>query len=175
MAAIAARVGGSKATLYNYFPSKESLFAALVRRECEEQLIAPLIQQGASEDPAEGLRQIGARFAAFTLSERALSLYRVVLAEACRFPDLGRAFYDNGPRRTAALLAEWIAEHRAGGRLAVEDASLAADQFMDLCRAGLVHRALWNIAPPPTEADLVRTVDAAVGVFIAAYGVAGER
>ena len=37
MATIAARVGGSKATLYNHFPSKEDLFAAVIREVCEGQ------------------------------------------------------------------------------------------------------------------------------------------
>jgi AcrR family transcriptional regulator len=175
MAAIAARVGGSKGTLYNYFPSKESLFAALVRRECETMLLDPLIQQGVADDPVEGLRQIGLSFTTATLGEHALSLQRLVVAEACRFPELGRAFYENGPKRYVSLVADWISQQAGRGRLRVADPDLAASQFLDLCRSNLMHKALWNVDPPPSAAARRRSVEAAVDVFMAAYGGAGAR
>ena len=175
MAAIASRVGGSKGTLYNYFASKESLFAALIHRECEVMLLDPLVQQAPSEDPADGLRHIGMRFTDFTLAEHALAFQRLVVSEAPRFPELGRAFYDNGPRRCIDLVARWLAEEAERGHLRIEEPARAASQFLDLCRSGLMHRALCMVDPPPDEAARRRSVDAAVSVFLSAYGVDGAR
>ena len=40
MSQVAARLGGSKGTLYNYFSSKEELFSAMVVEDCESEFLA---------------------------------------------------------------------------------------------------------------------------------------
>ena len=41
---------------------------------------------------------------------------------------------------------------------------------MDLCLSGLYKMRLWNVAPPPTEAQIDANVEAALATFMAAYG-----
>ena len=60
------------------------------------------------------------------------------------------------------------------GRLREADPVCAAEQFTDLCLSGLYRLRLWNVAPPPTEAQIQDNVDAAIATFMAAYGVQAD-
>src|SRR5688572_13353820 len=67
MAEISTRMGGSKATLYGYFPSKEALFLAIVNR-LAEQYVSPAVQrleESVADDVREALQRFGEQFLAF--------------------------------------------------------------------------------------------------------------
>jgi AcrR family transcriptional regulator len=170
MSAIAARVGGSKGTLYNYFPSKESLFAALMEAECEAEAWVTSALESRSETLEGMLRDIGRRFLDFVLSENVQNIHRLVIAESGRFPELGRAFYENGPRRGVDVMARWVASQMDAGRLRPGDPDRMATLFLELCKSGLHQRMLWNVEPAPSEAAKAANVETAVDVFLAAYG-----
>jgi len=170
MSAIAARVGGSKATLYTYFPSKEELFAAIIAEECRTGAAPALDELRRGGEVAEVLVRAGRKFMRFLTSEKVLALHRLVIAESIRFPELGRAFYEAGPQRGLQLLTEFMTEAMAAGKLRKADPELAAEQFINLCKAGHHQKCLWNIGCIPSEADIARNVDRAVETFMAAYG-----
>lgn len=170
MSTIAARVGGSKGTLYNYFASKEALFAEMVRSECQlEAAVAESLVQ-ADADMATALRALGGRLMRFIFSDAVQSIHRVVLAEAPRFPEVGRAFYENGPRlgieRIAGHLQRWMDE----GKLKQAEPVRASERFGELCKAGLYQRMMWRVEIP-TDAQIDANVDEAVAIFLAYYGV----
>jgi len=82
MSEIAARVGGSKGTLYNYFDSKEALFEAHVRESCGK--IGAMIVDFSDDRPVpEVLRQVGERYLDRIYSDFAIRTYQVIVAE-CR-------------------------------------------------------------------------------------------
>ena len=58
----------------------------------------------------------------------------------------------------------------SAGRLAPLDAELAADQFIQLCQADYYKAALFCVAPPADNAAVKRAVEAAVDMFLRAYG-----
>ena len=116
MSTIAAKVGGSKATLYNYFSSKEELFVAVVSRKCEHMQSLLYDAQVESGDFRSALQNFGEHFIALVLQEELVATYRMVMAECERFPELGRAFYDTGMKQGRARLAEYFEEAIAGGR-----------------------------------------------------------
>jgi AcrR family transcriptional regulator len=139
MSSIAARLGGSKGTLYNYFKSKEELFAAYVREECAR--TADGIFDGASgKDIAGRLSAIGERFLSHLLSERSVRTYQLVVAEAHRTPELARVFYEAGPAVGLERLTRVLEEARAEGEIEAVDCEVAALQFMALCRGNLHFR-----------------------------------
>ena len=173
MSAIAARVGGSKGTLYNYFPSKELLFAALMASECEsEPWKASMLKMDGADIRAD-LIEIGARFLEFVLSRKVMDFHRLVIAESGRFPELGRAFFDNGPRHSIAMIADWMGAQMQAGRLSRADPEHVATIFLELCKSGLHQRMLWNVEPMPSADAMAANVQRAVSVFLAAYGAEG--
>ena len=170
MSLIAARVGVSKGTLYNYFPSKETLFTAVVREHCALMHTGVYDFDLHDRDVERVLRTLGVRYATAILSEEVQALHRLVVAESCRFPEIGKALYDAGPRPGLARLASYIDQAMAAGRLRPADPARAAEQLMDLYLSGLYKMRLWNVAPFPSGAEISANVDAGLATFMAAFG-----
>jgi AcrR family transcriptional regulator len=169
MSTIAARVGGSKGTLYNYFRSKAELFVAVIQNQCE--LTQAELFDVPDLDIRSHLTLLAGRFARLMLSEEIITVHRIVVAEAVRFPEIGEALYEAGPKRGKARMIAYFERAIADGRLKPCNPGLAAEQAMELTLAGLYRRRLWNVGPPPTEAEIDANVEAAVDAFMSIYGV----
>jgi AcrR family transcriptional regulator len=171
MSSIAARLGGSKATLYNYFRSKEELFAAYVREECGRFADGIFhVSEGDGEDVASRLFKVGERFLTHVMSDWAMRVFQLVIAEAHRTPELARVFYEAGPAVGTARLTQMLEEAKARGEIEAEDCEVAAQQFMSLCRGTLHFRYSLNIIPRPDAAQIQATIEEAVRTFMARYG-----
>lgn len=169
MARIAAVAGVSKGTLYNHFDGKAALFTAYVGGKCDEYLAHVFDSAGHGGDPAAVLRGIGKRMVQMMLSDVGLAIYRVVIAEAAKFPALARGFFEAGPARAIAFMAEWLAEETRRGRLCVPDPAFAAEQFFNLCQTRLVLRRKLEMLPDPPERDIDGVVEAAITMFLRTY------
>ncbi len=167
MEAIARAADVSKATLYAHFESKDRLFATIVQVACRENLMPDDALPDGDLDVEAELTGIGGRILRFFLRERSLAIHRLVVAESVRFPELGRAFYDNGPAAGRTSLAAWMARLDA---LAVPEPGVAAEQFLGLLRSGLYLRATLGLTPAPDEAAIDAAVRAAVRTFLRAFG-----
>ena len=172
MDAIAESAGVSKMTLYRYFDSKEALFAGVIADLCEG--IVAVDPGAALEDlpPEEALTRFARRLMATVYAPETLALHRVVLAEGMRFPELGRLFYDSGPGRNIAALADYLASHKDDPRLAISDPQKAAEQFSELVRGYTHLRLLLGIEAPPDAAAREALIAEAVARFI---GQGGRR
>jgi AcrR family transcriptional regulator len=175
MSAIAARVGGSKGTLYNYFKSKEALFEAYVQRHCAWQQEAMFALLTPDTEIGEALRQFGASYLASVFSEFSLRNFRLVIAEAERAPAIGRSFYEAGPRAGVARLAAHLRERAQHGELSLADPMAAAHQFVGLCQNRLLKARLCNAVSEVTPEEINTEVADAVGTFLAAFGVPAGR
>jgi TetR/AcrR family transcriptional regulator, mexJK operon transcriptional repressor len=169
MARIAAVAGVSKGTLYNYFDSKAALFTAYVREKCDQHLAHVFDGANHDGDPAVVLHGIGKRMVQMLLSDIGLTIYRVVIAEAAKFPALARSFFDAGPARAIGFMAGWLAEETRRGRLSVPDPAFAAEQFFNLCQTRLVLRRKLEMLPDPPEADIDGVVEASITMFLRTY------
>jgi hypothetical protein len=56
------------------------------------------------------------------------------------------------------------------GRLRKADPLHAAEQFGELCKAGIYQRRLWNVVEP-TQAEIDGNVERAVAIFLAYYAI----
>ncbi len=168
---IAARVGGSKGTLYNYFKSKEALFAAYIARHCafQQRAMDDLLASGG--DIRDVLDAVGRTYLEISVAPFGLRNFVLVVSEAWRAPEIGRAFYDAGPRRGLEKLAAFMAQASADGRLKPCDPEVAAAQFVALCQNRLLKACLTNARPSPTAEEIADEVAAAVKTFLAAFGV----
>jgi TetR/AcrR family transcriptional regulator, mexJK operon transcriptional repressor len=170
MDAVARSAGVSKATLYAHFPSKDVLFASIVReRGLTNQLDGSLFPEHVT-DLRAALEAIGRRVMRFMLQERTLAIYRVALAEAVRFPELGRAFFENGPAKFCDWGQHWLSAQQAAGLVRQADVGIATQQFMALLRSDVFLRASLALAPAPGEAEVEATVRAAVDTWLRAFG-----
>ncbi len=166
---IARKAGVSKATLYSYFPDKRLMFLEVIRVECNLQL------QGAESKISPQVKLKDAlRIAAVTLvdvytSDFYVRMYRLVVAESERFPELGRQFYETGPLQGRYRMVRYLIEAEERGAIKIEDKLLAADFFAEMCRADMFTKMLLGIAAKPTQAEKDRVINGAVAMFLARY------
>jgi TetR/AcrR family transcriptional repressor of mexJK operon len=93
----------------------------------------------------------------------------MVIAEAAKFPDLARGFFEAGPARAIGFLADWLAEETRRGRLTVADPPFAAEQFFHLCQTGLVLRRRLAMLPNPPDSEIDAVIEASIRVFLRSY------
>jgi TetR/AcrR family transcriptional repressor of mexJK operon len=165
MDTMAARAGVSKATIYAHFKGKDELFAAVMQRRCEASYAFQAPDGGL--DARSALTVIAQRLTALMMSPEALALYRVVVAEAFRAPDLARAFYETGPAQGKANIAAVLKALERKGELAVPDPARATDQFIGMLRAECYHRILLGL---PAGRDLTATIADTVDTMLKTYG-----
>lgn len=168
---IARAAGVSKATLYSYFPDKRILFVEVAKAECRRQADEAVELAGLNLPPAVVLPEAARRIIDFFLSEFGRSVFRICVAESDRFPELGQQFYQSGPALVRDRIAGYLDGAVARGELAIEDTRLAADQFAELCKAGIFPAVLFGIKHAFTEADRDHVAKSAVDMFMAHYGV----
>jgi len=122
----------------------------------------------AGDAPPEAvLFGLGFGFVMGILSPASMKMVRQLVAEGWRVPQLGMAFFAEGPDRGRELLATYLEALCASGRLSIQDPSLAAEQFIALAEVGMSARAhMTGVAP--TEQEIARKVRSAVDVFLRA-------
>ncbi|WP_244592574.1 TetR/AcrR family transcriptional regulator [Azospirillum palustre] len=169
MDGIAAEVGGSKSTLYRYFPSKAALFAAYVE-EVGTLTWAALAAVQVEEKGTEAVLEDTARaYLDLILSPSALAVTRLVMAETGRFPGIGRIFYERGIRRAESRIAAIL--QRLAERSDVPGWNLlalpgAAAHFRALCEAGLHEGCLWGVYESVSREDVAAVAQQAVARFL---------
>ncbi len=165
-----ARVAGvSKATLYSYFPDKRLLFSEVARLECNRQAEEALDLLDQDAPVEEALREAATRIVQFFLSDFGQQVFRICVAESHRFPDLGRRFYESGPKLARERITQMLQPYVAKGVLKIDDMDLAANQFAELCKSDLFMRSLCGVCREVTQADIDRIVGGAVDMFLARY------
>ena len=168
---IARAAGVSKGTLYVYFPSKVGLFEALIRHDRSLQA-EQLFQFGQEDD--EDIGQVLTRIGVGLMSEMCkpdhLAHVRMVIGAAAKYPEIGKAFFEAGPKAGVQHLGDYLKKQASAGRIAEPmDAELAADQFIQLCQSDYYKAALFCVAEPNDTTAFTEAVGAAVTTFLRAY------
>lgn len=165
---IAARMGGSKVTLYSYFPSKQELFLGVTTYIGERHLgpaYDELVPGGA--DLPRVLRRFGEKFLTFICTPEAAGSYRMMVAQAGT-SDIGRRFFELGPQRGETTIAAFLQAEMESGRLKQADPAIAAMHLQGLLSSETMHRALMGVSTP-TRQQIKQIVERTVAVFLAAY------
>ncbi|MGL6210869.1 MAG: TetR/AcrR family transcriptional regulator [Paracoccaceae bacterium] len=167
---IAREAGVSKATLYSYFPDKRLLFMEIAKAECSRQADEAEALINDTAPVAEVLTMAAERFVGFMMSEFGARMFRVAVAESENFPAMAHDFYHSGPLLIRERLANYLRGAVARGELVIDDINLAADQFAQLCKADIQDRMIFGGVGCCAPADMQRTVQGAVAMFLARYG-----
>jgi AcrR family transcriptional regulator len=169
MSTIAARLGGSKGTLYNYFKNKDELFGAMMQRQCAELQEALFDADFWVGEPRDRLTRYAQKFLRQLLEPDALAMHRIVVSESERSPGLGRAFYEAGPRVVLERVGEYLGGLMDEGLMRRADPFLAAQHFKDLVLSGLYWNRVWMVIDQPALDEIDRHAELAVDVFLRAY------
>ncbi len=164
--AVAAAAGVSKRTFYHRFRDKPDLFRAVVRRLIARWATPYEAELAVAAEPIEEtLLKAARRILAAALSPEALQLYRLLIAEASRFPELALIITEQSAS-AGQRLGQFLASEAQAGRLAFDDAGFAAEQFINMVLAGPRRRAL-GLGPAMKAAELERWLRRSVALFLA--------
>lgn len=170
MAEISARVGGSKATLYGYFPSKEQLFVE-VARSAGEKHIRPAfdaLMKSTDGNEAAALQRFGESFLGYISLPYAVSIQRMVIAEAGH-TTIGQLFFESGPKIGHDGIAEFLKGAMARGRLRPADVTAATEHLIALLHAEIMPRRMLGLPVNTSRAQIRKVVERAVVAFMTAY------
>jgi AcrR family transcriptional regulator len=171
MSAIAAALGGSKGTLWSYFPSKEALFEAVI----DHATTAFRARLSKILDPSGDLVSTLKRFCTDLVgkitSADSVALHRLVVAEAERFPEVGEIFYNRGPRMTWELLGGFLKSAMDRDLLYRADPIDAARMLISLCLSGCHQRLLVGLITSASPAMIEADVDRALNMFMRAFAI----
>jgi len=172
---ITAAVGGSKATIYRHFPSKEELFVECMMAAADNYMAGTLKHLDASSaDPAVALFNFGRSFLNFICSPEQLEVRRLMIAEAAR-SGTGKLFFDKiNALRTH--VSAYMSACMASGTLRSDDPVLAADHLGALLEAEILEPLLLHVREgSPGETEIMLSAKRAVGAFLRAYAPAGRQ
>jgi AcrR family transcriptional regulator len=172
---ITAAVGGSKATIYSHFPSKEELFVECMMAAAENYMAGTLKHLDASSaNPAVALFEFGKSFLNFICSAEQLEVRRLMIAEARR-SGTGKLFFDKITVLRAHVSA-FMSACMASGTLRRDDPALAADHLGALLEAEIFEPLLLHVREgSPGEKEIALAAKRAVGAFLRAYAPARGR
>lgn len=174
---IAADAAVSKQTVYKQFADKEQLFRDIVlgvtgnSRALMTELTSVLRSTDAAS-PAElrtVLTDLARRQIDGVLQPHVLALRRLIIAEAERFPDLARTYFEQAPARAIEVIAGALATYTERGLLTAGDPRLAAAHFAYLALAIPLDKAHFFPRDLPSPAERDRLASEAVRIFLAAY------
>lgn len=165
---IHARVGGSKATLYRVFGSKQGLFEQMISEMLQGSYQSLGIPEEADEHMESTLIHIGMGFVTQFIDPQRLALQRAIIAESIRFPHLAEHFYSSGPQWGLKSLARYFEKQRDAGRIQAPggDMSALAMYFMDIIKGRIHVRAILGLNPRPDDEEIRLYVTGAVKVFL---------
>ena len=169
MSEITAEAGGSKATVYNYFPSKEELFVECMTHISDQYIegIFRSLHELEAELPM-ALLETAKDALRVLCSPEMLASKRLLIAEAER-SGIGKLFYrkmDGYMGELAAILRRAMDE----GQLRQADPLLASRQLRALMEADIVERCLMGAQKaPPSAVAISRAAGDAVATFLRAY------
>ncbi len=165
--AILVRSGGSKSTLYAYFPTKEDLFRSVIDSVVDNSGL------GAALDISSNARFVLTEFAVsrqrVVLSPRHRAVIGLVIAERDRFPDLAQIYWERGPQRSGRQLITYLEALRNREILAIDDAEEAAEFFIGMIFQHWLRQLYYVNLPPPTEEIIRVRAERVVARFWAAY------
>jgi AcrR family transcriptional regulator len=170
---IAQAAGLTKPTVYLYFASKDELFQEVMTRPREVMMLA--FDRAATLDMVAQLLDFAWAYTDTVMRPEFLALARLTIAEAQRVPKAGRTYQESGPDKVLEGLKGFMTTQRDQGRLAFEDAELAAEDFWGLILSAPRNRALHVPDSTFTREELARYVHNGIRVFLRAYSTDAER
>ena len=169
MEAIALAAPVSKPTLYNYFPAKSALFAAVVANVCTRMTAAVDTAVRDNGDVRSDLKVIARAYVDIVYEPDCLALYRVVIAELKNFPELGQLAYDSGAIPIINGIARYLRGVGQKSAVRFPRAEQSASMLIGMLSGDDYHRCLLGLSPTLVPRVRTRLVTAMVDSFLRAH------
>jgi AcrR family transcriptional regulator len=163
---VVGRVGGSKATLYSYFGSKEGLFDGMICGLCDELRDQLAIPREVDGDIELTLNRFGKRMLKQFLDPNRIAMHRAIFAEAFKFPRLAQRLYESGPQRGAQEFSIFLRRQHEARVLSCPEPETAAICFSEMIKAAPQRRAMLGLPAFKSEREMEKYIASAVRIFL---------
>lgn len=169
--------GVSKSTVYAHYANKEALFVAVIETECAKFAETVRAIEFRPGKLRETLTALARAYLNVVLSPIGLALFRVVIAEAPRFPNLARTLYLAGPQVIPNTVSQQLAQAAAAGEVDLGEVGrdTAANVFINLVRSEPQLQYLTHPDAAASAAQVDHWANIAVTTFLRAYRRSEER
>lgn len=165
---IASEAAVSTATLFKHFRTKADAFGSIMSQVFgdESSFDWPTLPKN---NPSRALSIIGQAYADTLVDDNVRRLFRVIIAEVPRFPEMGQQLYERGKAPYLSHIEAFLREQHRLGQLRIPDATLATRQFLGMINDVLFwpHMLVMDIVQ--TDAEIRKVVRGAVRTFCRAY------
>ncbi|RQR59809.1 TetR/AcrR family transcriptional regulator [Burkholderia sp. Bp9126] len=165
---IAARADVSKRTVYNHFPSKDALFAAILHQlwDASHSGSTPAFR---GDVPLRAqLLDLLTRKLRLLNDDAFLALARVAIAAAIHSPERARDMVERLGEREEDVTV-WIRAAAAAGRLAAPDPAFASHQLQGIVKAFAFWPQVTMGQPPLSDEAQKQVAESAADMFLACY------
>jgi len=169
MSMISERLGGSKATLYGYFKSKEDLLLAVVHHDVPEQSERLATEFAAGKDLRDSLIRLGVAYLTRLMSPTPIANMRT-LSNQPEGSGMGKDFWDRILRPAWQRFADRLKSLMDAGALKRADPWLAAMQWKGLNELDMFDRRLLGVIKGPNSKEIEHAATSAADAFLILYG-----
>lgn len=159
--------GGSKATVYKYFGSKESLFATVVD---ELVLNSTTVELDTDAPPREALFAYSVSRLRIVASEGHIALRRVIIGESHRFPKIAMTYYRQGPENSRRQLERYFLKEKSRDALNIDEPAVAAMLFQSMLMHPTTLKTLFCEPVQPSITEITQHVNLVLDKFLMLYG-----
>lgn len=156
----------AKQTLYSYFKGKDDLFRAIICKQSETFFALLPHNDNSAVNIEEFLYQVGEAAMDMMFKRDTLELYRLVVAETPRFPELGELYWQTGPQALIGRIVAFLQNHG----LAEDTAEIATEQFLSLTCWHMLSMALLRKNYRPTKKEKEERISQSVSAFFMMNG-----
>lgn len=169
MSDIRARTGGSKETLYNYFPSKEKLFFEVMHHAKASEL-AEIVGglNPEAEDFKQQLLDFGQNFLTVLYSPEAIAIRHLTIAES-RHSDIGKLSFEQATAPIETRVTDFLRKGMKRRAIRTADPKIAAMHLLSLLESELLQRFLLGVLDPVKPETVTGAVRRAVDAFLLGY------
>ena len=167
---ICEQTGISKPTIYNHFRNKEALFTAIIKRATDSILTVIHSPPRKNQSLESALYRFSLNYADIVLSAEMISLHRLVLGEAQRFPELGSLYYDSGYLSSQRGLEDYLRFFAKQGDLEIANYEDASNDFWELVLGYLHTYLLCNPSKAISKTQKQRQLKRGIRNFLTLYG-----
>jgi AcrR family transcriptional regulator len=171
METVARRAGVSTKTLYRLIPNKAALFEAMVTDR-----IAGFVSRvklracDGGDDIEAALADALTACGELMLDGDVIALQRVILADTDKFPEVAETFYHKAITPTQNALAGWLRTQHKRGRIALDDADVAAGMLLGMLAMQPLRAVMFGHTAPPSRDDIEQRAKACAALFLQGCG-----
>lgn len=170
LAMIINEAGGSRRSIYNEFGNKRGLLMAVIQRQVKVQSEI-LTSINRHLEAKEALNQVCIKFVQGMLSAELMSLFRLVVQQVVKFPELGEMIYQKGPTVGVLPLVDYLSWLTEQNILQIENCHFSAQMLLEMAKGPLHTRSLLLPDKKASDEEITEQVTKAVDLFLNAHRI----